>query len=67
MMPVLDKLVLLKKLVGCGTKIVTSFQLSGKYVSGKAMALKRAEAPYTKNNKKVTREGRRRRKSCNKE
>jgi hypothetical protein len=67
MMPVLDELVLLKKLAGCGTKIVTSVQLSGKHVSGKAMALKRAEAPYTKNNKLETRERRRWRRSCNKE
>jgi len=58
MMSVLQKLVLLQKLEGCGAKIYTSVQLSGNPLSGKAMARKRAEALYKKNNK-VKREGRR--------
>lgn len=62
-MSVLDKLVLLQKLEGCRSKIFTSVQLSGKPVSGKAMARNRAEALYKKNSKKEKREGRRRR-SC---
>jgi len=57
-MSVLQKLVLLQKLEGCGAKIYTSVQLSGNPLSGKAMARKRAEALYKKNNK-VKREGRR--------
>jgi hypothetical protein len=68
MMSVLEKLVLLQKLEGCGAKIFISVQLSGNPVSRKAMARKRAEALYKKNNRKEKREGRRRRRrSCNEE
>jgi hypothetical protein len=67
MMSVLEKLVLLQKLEGRGAKIFTSVQLSRNPVRGKAMARKRAEALYKKNNRKEKREGRRRRRSCNEE
>ena len=51
LMSVLEKIVLLQKLEGSGADIFTSTQLCGNPVSRKAMARKRAEALYKKNNK----------------